>query len=231
MDKQSLPGEGFRNSNNIMLPDIRNEKFGVDGLLKFISYIEEFTLDGHVPEKIRIQFDTLKNLFLHSYYVYRFFPIVKHQLYVLTELAITECIGEERLSAYEKLRKKAIPKKHNIGNGLKRGMYFIVEHGLIRNEDFPIWNNGKRQAAEEEYRTFVFNKMEQENLETYQWDDSEIDYENVNYEYDYLKVLLETSHKIRNSLAHGSFYLAPTAIQNFEIASVIINNIFKRTNT
>lgn len=230
MKEQSLPAEEFRDIDNIMLPDIRNEKFGENGLAKFRSYIEEFVLHNHVPEKLRIQFDTAKNLFLHAYYVYRFFPIVNHQLLVLTELAIRECVGENKLKEYGKIRQKTMPNGESIGNGLKRSMYFIVEHELVCNEDFPIWQHGKIQAAEDQYNEFVINKMDKENLDSYQWDEAEIDYENVEYDYDYLTVLLETTHKIRNSFAHGSTYLAPTAIQKFEITSVIINKIFERKN-
>ncbi|TMM45759.1 hypothetical protein [Colwellia ponticola] len=229
MDKVKLPAEEFRALENIMLPDIRNEHFGDKAIVKFRSSIEEFALEGHVPEKLRIQFDTVKNLFLHSYYVYRFFPIVKHQLFVVLEHAIRECIGEKRLDLYRKLKNKGIPKGNpKFSRGLKFNLVFIMDHELIKNEDFSVWQIGKERAAEDKYDEFIFQKMKEDNLDSYQWNPSEIDYEGVEYDYDYLSVLLETTPALRNALAHGSTFLSPTSTLSFEITSVIINKIFER---
>lgn len=229
MDKIELPSEEFRTPETIMLPDVRNEHFGDDAIVKFRAFIEEFTLGEHVPEKLRIQFDTTKNLFLHSYYVYRFFPIVKHQLFVALEHAIRECIGEKRLDRYRKLKNKSIPKgKPRFSRGLKFNLVFIIDHELIKNEDFSVWQLGKERAAENKYDELIFQKMREDNLDSYQWDPSEIDYEGVEYDYDYLDVLLETTPALRNALAHGSTFLSPTSTLNFEITSVIINKIFER---
>lgn len=71
-----FPAEEFRTPANIMLPDIRNDNFEPDGISKFHSYIQEYRIENNVPENIIIQFDTVKNLFLHSYYVYRFFRLL-----------------------------------------------------------------------------------------------------------------------------------------------------------
>ena len=229
MNNTKLPAEEFRTLENIMLPDVRNDHFGDDAIAKFRSFIEEFTLGEHVPEKLRIQFDTTKNLFLHSYYVYRFFPIVKHQLFIVLEHAIRECIGEKRLDRYRKLKNKSIPKgEPRFSRGLKFNLVYIMDHKLIENEDFSVWHYGKARAAEAKYDGFIFQKMRDENLDSYQWNPSEIDYEGIDYDYNYLDVLLETTPALRNALAHGSTFLSPTSTLNFEITSVIINKIFER---
>lgn len=229
MSKISLPAEEFRKPSNIMLPDVRNERFGDNAIEKFHSLINDFELKAHVPEKIKIQYDTVRNLFLHSLFVYRFFPIAKHQLYVTLEHALRECIGEDELDHFRKTRNKSLPKKApRFARGLKLCMTYAVENNLIKNEDFSVWQNGKIRAAEEKYSEFVFQKMKEENLDSYQWKPSEIDYENVEFEYDYLEILLETTPALRNSLAHGSTYLSPTSILEFEIISVIINKSFER---
>ena len=217
MNKE-LPAEEFRTSETIMLPDVRNGHFGDDAITKLRSFIEEYTLGQHVPEKLRIQFDTLRNLFLHSYYVYRFFPIVKHQLFVVLEHGIRECIGEKELDKYRKIKNKEVPKGDpRFSRGLKFNLVYIIDHELIRNEDFSVWQHGKERAAEQEYQMKVVERMKEEGLKSYTMDPSEVDYEGVEYDYDYLSVLLETTPALRNSLAHGSTFLSPTSIVNFEI--------------
>lgn len=100
MDAENLPAEEFRTPNNVLKPDIRTGMMGDASIEQFHENIKDYKLGENVDEKIRIQFDTVKNLYLHAYFVYRFFPIVKHQLFVTLEHALRECISEKTLDKY-----------------------------------------------------------------------------------------------------------------------------------
>lgn len=224
-----LPSEEFRKPNDITKPDIRSTQMGISSVEYFHKLIQDYELHEHVPEKIRFQFDTVRNLFLHAYYVYRFYPIVKHQLYVTLEHAINECIGSDSLDKYRKSLNKSLPKDvPKYSRGLKLNLKYLVEHELIHNEDFEVWRRGKKQAAEGKYRAKILSKMRDCNLSEYQWNDADIDYEGVQYDYDYTADILELIPKIRNFFAHGQSDLRPTPMVDFEVVSVIINNIFER---
>lgn len=93
------------------------------------------------------------------------------------------------------------------------------------------WRLGKEKKAEAEYMIYVSKKMDEETLESYQWNESEIDYDGVEYNNYYLLILLDKLPSLRNSLAHGSSYLSPTSVVDFEIVSVIINRIFERVGS
>lgn len=232
MDKDNLPSEEFRTPENVLQPDVRTEMMGVQSIEQFHDNIKDYQLGQHVDEKIRIQFDTIKNLYLHAYYVYRFFPIVKHQLYVTLEHALRECIGEKTLDAFRKYKNKQLPRKApKFSRGLKLCMTYAVEHDLIKNEDFSVWQRGKERRAEEEYQSKVLDIMTSENLESYEWNEEEIDYENVEFDYDYVDVITKTTAGLRNSLAHGSTMLSPTPLITFEIVSTVINKIYERHNS
>ncbi|WP_404339629.1 hypothetical protein [Pseudoalteromonas mariniglutinosa] len=229
MDKENLPSEEFRTPENILQPDVRTEMMGVQSIEQFYENIKSYQLGQHVDEKIRVQFDTIKNLYLHAYFVYRFFPIVSHQLYVTLEHALRECIGEKKLDDFRKSKNKQLPKKGpKLSRGLKLCMTYIVENELIKNEDFSAWQRGKKQRAEEVYSRKISEIIDSKNLDSYEWNEDEIDYENVVYEYDYLEVVMESAAGIRNSLAHGSPMLSPTPIIEFDITSTIINKVYER---
>jgi len=193
-NSQSLPAEEFRNPEDISKPDARLKYMGITSVNQLHEAVKSFELNSHVDEKIRIQFDTVKNLYIHSFYVYRFFPIVKHQLYVTLEHGLRECIGEKELERFRKFKNKQLPRKSpKFSRRLKLCMTYAVEFELIKNEDFSIWRHGKEQQAEAIYRQKVFEIMESEGLDSYEWDESEIDYENVDYNHDYIEILTETS--------------------------------------
>lgn len=231
MKDNSLPAEEFRSPSNILSHDVRNEHFGEDAIKKFHDEIKHFELGQHVSEKIRIQFDTARNLFLHSLFVYRFFPIAKHQLLVTLEHSIRDCIGEEALEEYRRAKNKKVAKGgRRFARGLKFNLTYLIDFNLIKNEDFSIWQHGKARKAESDYEEQVWEKMQTEGLDSYTWDESEIDYSNVDYQYDYLEVLSESLPFIRNSLSHGSTFLSSGGAHDFEIVSTIINQIFERYN-
>lgn len=229
LNTDEFPAEAFRTPSNILLPDVRNIEFGDTGIEQFHQAIAKYELGSHVPEELVIQFDTARNLFLHAFYVYRFFPVAQHQLFVTLEQAIRECVGIVELENYRKNKNKQLPKgTGRFSRGLKLNLTYISEHNLIRNEDFKVWRDGRARKAEREYRFYVSKKMNEENISSYEWDEAEIDYAGVQYDYNYLDVLCETLPGSRNIMAHGSNCLHGGAVGDYEIVSVIINKIFER---
>lgn len=158
MNKEDLPSEEFRSPDNVLKPDVRTGMMGANSIEQFHANIKGYQLGEHVDEKIRIQFDTVRNLYLHAYYVYRFFPIVKHQLYVTLEHALRECIGEKTLDKYRKSKNKQLPKNSpRFSRGLKLCLTYVVDHNLIKNEDFSVWQRGRERRAEEEYKRKILD--------------------------------------------------------------------------
>lgn len=224
---EKYPSDEFRTPENIKLPDIRNGSFGEAGVEKFHKAIANFQLESYVPKGLVIQFDTARNLFLYAFHVYRFFPIAQHQLYITLERAIRECVGSDVLDEYRK-NKNQTRGARKYSRGLKLNLTYITEKKLIQNEDFRLWQECKARRAEDEYREKILEKMSSDNLSSYTWDESEIKYNEVEYNYNYLEVLLECIPNLRNSMAHGSSLLHGGATYDYEIVSVIINKIFER---
>jgi hypothetical protein len=52
-------------------------------------------LHAGVPEDIVIQFETARNVYLYSWFIYRFFPVAEHQSLACLELALRLRLKEE----------------------------------------------------------------------------------------------------------------------------------------
>ncbi|MEO3678426.1 hypothetical protein ABGI61_05245 [Rheinheimera sp. FR7-31] len=227
-DAVVYPADEFRTPVNVLAPDQRNFHFGVTSIEVLYARISQCSLNSYVPEDIRVQFDTARNLYLHAFYVYRFYVVAERHVLTTLELAIRECIGDKTLVAFQKeLKARGI----NFKKGLRLYLEYLAQHQLIQNEDFPRWHRRNRMAAEDAYRDKVFKLMEEQGLEEYQWDESEIDESAFNVEWDYVRDLSEILPKIRNNHSHGSTMLHNQVSLSFVNVSVIINKMFERTAT
>jgi hypothetical protein len=222
--KLAYPADELRTPVNVLAPDKRNFYFGVTSIEILYKEIQLFQLNPVVPDDIKIQFDTARNLYLHSFYVYRFYVIVQSQVLSTLEFAIRDCIGKQALSEF-----KAQEKRFSMG--LRLYMEYLARHQLIQNEDFPIWHTRNRQAAEEAYRAEVLVKMKAQGLTEYQWDESQIDESAFDVEWNYVEVLCETIPKIRNDYAHGSKTLHNQVLRSFQNISIIINKMYERVHS
>ena len=227
-DAVVYPADELRTPVNVLAPDQRNFHFGVTSLEVLYGRISHCSLISSVPEDIRIQFDTARNLYLHAFYVYRFYVVAESQVLSTLELAIRECIGDKTLAVFQKeLKARGI----HFNKGLRLYLEYLAQHQLIQNEDFPRWHRRNRMAAEDAYRDKIFKLMKEQGLEEYQWDESEIDESAFDVEWDYVKVLCEILPKIRNNYSHGSKMLHNQVSLSFVNVSVIINKMFERTAT
>jgi hypothetical protein len=70
------------------LPDPRNKYFGIKNFSEFRRSITKLALTSNQHEDVAIAFNTARNLFLYSWYVYRFFPVSELQALASLEFAL-----------------------------------------------------------------------------------------------------------------------------------------------
>ena len=227
-EKLAYPADELRTPINVLAPDTRTFNFNIPSIEVLYRAIEQIQLNSLVPDDIKVQFDTARNLFMHSFYVYRFYVVAESQALTTLEFALRECIGKEQIKLFSKELKA---EKLRFSEGLRLYMEYLARRELIKNEDFPIWHNRNRIAAEEAYRLEISKRMEDEGLSEYTWDDSEIDESKFDVEWNYVEVLCNTIPKIRNKYAHGGKTLHNQVLRSFENISIIINKMYERTQS
>jgi hypothetical protein len=90
--------ESLRNVSNIFAPDPRWEgwvRFDLESgsfkprdIESHRELVAQCVLHDGVPEEARIQFEIAKNLFLYSWYVYRFVMVAQRQAFTTLEFAL-----------------------------------------------------------------------------------------------------------------------------------------------
>jgi hypothetical protein len=180
--------------------------------------ISECGLHAGVPQDIAQQFETTKNLYLHSWFVYRFYPVAEQHSLSCLELALRE-------------RLKVEISKGNLNErrpGLHCLLSYAVEHGLVKNEGFATWRNrgeiNSRHRVEEKMIREAFEK----NLDTTRWEEPDVEITAEDLNWDYAKMLAEALPKLRNEYAHGSTDLHNLALGTIHIVCEIINQLFGR---
>jgi hypothetical protein len=97
----------LRTPDTVCKPDIRSPMASfLDEQPLTVEYqysaVADICLHKGVPEDIRVQFETTKNLYLYAWFVYRFYPVAEHHAYTCLELALHERFEPEMLAAGEK---------------------------------------------------------------------------------------------------------------------------------
>lgn len=88
------------------------------------------SLSTTVPEKVAQHFETVKNLFLYSWFIYRFQPVAELQSLACLEFALRERFANE-------IKKGLIDKRSTMLRGL---LTFAVRNGAIKSEGFSSWS-------------------------------------------------------------------------------------------
>lgn len=221
----------LRSPDNACRPDQRSEGFVV---LSENGFRQKQLEDQHgavtglvlhdgVPEEIRIQFETSKNLYLYSWYVYRFYPVAQHHAYTCLELALRERFEKEMLSAGEQ--------KREHGPGLRHLLRYAVENGFLRNEDFEVWRHKTWLNAKMRTMYEGLEEMSRLGVEQMEYDESKIEIKDVDRNHDYLAILLETIPYLRNHYAHGSKSLHNQVLGTVQVVKEIINQIFSKNES
>jgi hypothetical protein len=142
--------------------------------------VAAFSLHPGVPEDIAQHFETVKNVYLYSWFIYRFQPVAELQGLACLEYALRVRLAPEIKAG--KLKEKR--------PGLRRMMNYAIESRLVKNEGFARWVRAQDP------------------------------------EWDLLDALEEALPEIRNSYAHGSSTLMPTALGVIELVHETISQLF-----
>lgn len=197
--------------NEIFQPDPRSTAFvKLDAAGEHPRTIEDHREDiaaikmsDRVPASIRGEFDTVRNLFLYSWYVYEFtFPAILYA-HVLIEKTIKE-----------KCTLSSVALEH----GLSRLLQLSIREGWLINADFEYARNSKRceivLPADQEHEPSLRSSPRYLPTET-----------------DYCEHLAETLPKVRNLGAHGDTWLdfPGGALRHIDICASIANALFRDT--
>lgn len=91
--------------------------------------VSAFSFHAGVPHEIVQHFETVKNVYLYSWFIYRFQPVAELQSLACLEFALRERL-ENEIGAGKLGEKKP---------GLYKLVKYAIENGLIRNDGFARW--------------------------------------------------------------------------------------------
>jgi len=213
----------LRTPETVCKPDIRSPtaSFLLDRPITIKdqhSAVADISLHKDVPDDIRIQFETTKNLYLYAWFVYRFYPVAKHHAYACLELALRERFEPEMIAAGEK--------KFKFGPGLKRLLSYAVKKGHLKNENFEVWRNRTENQARQRTEFEIIKEMDQLGLEKMVFDESQIKIKEEDRNHDYLATILETMPWMRNHYAHGTKSLDNQVLGTIKLVAEVINQIY-----
>lgn len=214
--KNSFSPEFLRPLDHVLEPDPRSN-FVTGSLERHHSAISQIKLNSDVPENVRIQFETVRNLYLYSWFIYRFYPVSEHQAFCCLEFALKERFKEVIKSRSNKGREKMT---------LQPLLKFAIEKGYIKNEGFEIWRHAVKARSLDRLRWHKFNEMTEQGLQEISWDESDAQVTADDMKWDYCSVLLKSIPTLRNEHGHGSDMLYNTVLNSLKIVSEIINQIY-----
>jgi hypothetical protein len=215
--KYGKNGDEFKPLNEVLLSDIRQTFWAIiqhDGTTRKICFddlykrMAELSLNSTVPEDVRTSFDTARNLYLYSWFVYRFLTVAELQVYTALEYALGKRIEIE-----------------NIGRirGLDNRFTFAIQKGWLRAEGVRRYQKAakrRKEFAEEQGRLFKDGLRPEIDWRN---PDTRTDAEHAS---DYLKNLKVGIPKLRNSIAHGEPMLDNRTALTVEICCDLINQLF-----
>lgn len=210
----------LRASSNICSPDPRNEssKFAEGhGYGRTIechhAAVSALILNDAVPENVRVQLETTKNLFLYAWFVYRFYPVAELHAHTCLELALRARFWND-----------FPPGKH--GPGLRRLLKHAVTEGVLKNENFDVWRRTTALRAKNRAMYELIERMNELGAEEIEFDETSIVIKDEDRDHDYLGDLLENVPEIRNHYAHGSSTLHNQVIGTLRLVQEIINQLW-----
>ncbi len=225
--------DGLRTPEHLCEPDPRTQSFvrvdNESGVIRPLSQadqydsITKYTLLEEVPEKVRILFDTARNLYFYAWFVYRFYNVAEQQVFACLEMALRERLKDEM-----PLPEEYWPKKRNDQPPSLRPMLrYVIDRGYIKNEGFRTWRDRGNIRARQRHEMEKLQEMQEKGLESMELDYSEVVVTDEDLQdYDYLDVLLKYIPSARNNYAHGSGMLHNQVLHSFEVVSELVNQLF-----
>lgn len=147
--QEVAPGDALRGSEDALRPDPRNESpvvFDESGIRRCTVADQYESIRGSefnaaVPHSIRVHFETAKNLYLYSWFVYRFYPVAEQQALTSLEFALRERLLQAGESGKGKRRIRGLAAQLQRARAL----------GFIRNEGLKIRERLAMRRARERY--------------------------------------------------------------------------------
>jgi len=215
----------LRSPENACRADRRNESSAFAdsiGLGKTIeghhATVSGIVLNEAVPENIRVQFETTKNLYFYSWFVYRFHSVAQMHAYACLELA---------------LRVRFEADLHSSGGrdgerkpGLRRLLRYAIKEGYLKNEGFEAWRRTTELRARDRTMFDLLEEMNSLGVDELEFDESEIVIKDEDRDHDYLANVLENTPELRNHYAHGSSSLNGQSLGSLKLAQEIINQLW-----
>jgi len=215
--KYGSAGDEFKPLAEVTLPDVRQKfwaRLQPDGTFRGVQLkdlhnrMSELTLNSTAPEGVRTGFETARNLFLYSWFVYRFLTVAELQAYAALEFALGERIEIEKAGHIR---------------GLSRRFDFAVKKRWLRAEGVRRYRQvAKRRKEYSKEQEQIFKEF----LKTeggWRNPDARTEDEHAS---DYLRNLKDGIPKLRNSVAHGNPMLHGGAGLTLEICCDLINQLF-----
>ena len=197
-------------------PDNRNSLFNKQ-LADFHQEVALLKLNDTVPRDITIQFETTKNLYLYSWFVYRFYPVSEHHALTCIELALRTRFESE-------IPKERYPRteKPMLTTLLK----YAIDIKEIKNEEFSRWQHRTYQNACSRYENSKIQEMHNKGLDQIELNYADVEISDEDRDWSYIEALQEYIPYLRNHYAHGSTTLHNQVLDVIRTASEIINQIY-----
>jgi len=223
MDQKAFESDLLRQPSNICEPDSRTHLFvrvdrknGQSRELEIqdkYDFVASFQLKESVPKNVFIHFETAKNLYLYSWFVYRFYSVAEQQALASLEFAL-----RERFPGYFKQNPRA---------GLGKLLKYAIKNGYLKNELFTRREHWAWQRAKQRLSFEMLDRMRGEDLTEIRWSEADVVVTDEDLNYNWLEDFMEIMPDIRNNHAHGSANLYPASVgRTFEIVSELINQLF-----
>jgi hypothetical protein len=221
------PSDRLRSPQTALLPDARTDSMAAirsDGSISKITLadrydeIREFMLVASVPRDIRVHFETAKNLYLYTWFVYRFYPVAEKHALATLEFALRERLALLYPAQYG----PDVEWVPGLAKMLKRAR----DDRLISNQGLRASHRWALQRARARVSDEASRKLIESGAEFVEFDPDCAVPEEQDYSQDALAIFIETLPEIRNTYAHGSSMLHSMVWGTFEIVTDLVNELF-----
>lgn len=210
----------LRTPNNVCQPDWRNLNTAfemLEGRAKTIeghhADISAISLNSDVPENVRVQFETSKNLYLYAWFVYRFYPVAQLHAFTCLELALRERFGNELQNSKKWQR-------------LSDLLDYAAKNGHLRNENFEVWQRATKVRAVQRTQIELIKEMDRLGLNEMEFDESSVVIKDEDRDHEFMDNLVKSIPYTRNHYAHGSPGLHNQVIGSLRNVQEIINQLW-----
>ena len=196
----------------VLLPDPRFQFFAMFSesterpfqLSDIHTRLGDSVLNPGVPERVRVQFETARNLMLYSWCVFEFHTVSEMQAYAALEFALGERFQ------FPKRQKKTRSGVREVPLMLAELLQKAVREKAIIAEKLPAWERVKARQAWYEKR-------------------SSMPIQPIGSATEWLQTVIKNVPNFRNSLAHGETRLyLEASFSQLELCADLINALFPK---